>query len=530
MFASAKQYLTPEGRYQCTVCNNSYRYFKHLKRHNLHHTGERPFKCSVCGVRFARSDCLRRHINGCQAKRHPKYKEEALSDHDDDEGMSAYNPKSSFVDLPTTQRRNLLKDSRGDPTYKQHKSGKRYAGMRQSSSRLRSFYTSKNALVASNAQKNNMNYPPSRAQESSSCSRSKTTPATDISLKNIGRIKTKSNNGIQGRGTAGPGLELSDGENFLRFKDKYDGVTGLGISIPPCDASPPTPLTPESVHNHQHLQNTFGRPVSHSTQSHYSLRAVGSTAGSVQSSPHSSPASLSFALAEESNSAQIDRTFDSDDMNDLAKIESPINSTDSALYAKQNLSSQQQQQRTQLSLLTNTPSTCGFDENSASSMCNGDDFAEHPALNSVTTQSLDGSYICSSGREYASIYGFNHYDVQGSPARPLPEHAIDTSPQLRFGSTCSPSLSDPLFANPFGFSLSNKGENQAFASSTQGKSLVSAGHCVDSRQTSSDCYRMWQSHSYRSPNALLPKEYALVPAKPGDYHQEMPKFMYEQEF
>ncbi|KAK9448173.1 uncharacterized protein V1518DRAFT_419876 [Limtongia smithiae] len=54
------------GKFQCQECTRSYLHAKHLKRHMLRHTGDRPYKCSLCSDSFCRSDILKRHYEKCQ--------------------------------------------------------------------------------------------------------------------------------------------------------------------------------------------------------------------------------------------------------------------------------------------------------------------------------------------------------------------------------------------------------------------------------------------------------------------------------
>eukprot|EP00090_Calanus_glacialis_P019201 TRINITY_DN29542_c0_g1_i1.p1 TRINITY_DN29542_c0_g1~~TRINITY_DN29542_c0_g1_i1.p1 ORF type:complete len:582 (-),score=117.59 TRINITY_DN29542_c0_g1_i1:157-1854(-) len=48
-------------RYQCTYCPVKYNRLELLRNHEMSHTGETPFKCSVCGKGFRRKDKLKIH-------------------------------------------------------------------------------------------------------------------------------------------------------------------------------------------------------------------------------------------------------------------------------------------------------------------------------------------------------------------------------------------------------------------------------------------------------------------------------------
>ncbi|OAL03465.1 hypothetical protein IQ06DRAFT_107781 [Phaeosphaeriaceae sp. SRC1lsM3a] len=58
-----------EGKYECPHCNKTYLHLKHLKRHLLRHTGERPYSCHLCKDTFSRSDILKRHFQKCSIRR-----------------------------------------------------------------------------------------------------------------------------------------------------------------------------------------------------------------------------------------------------------------------------------------------------------------------------------------------------------------------------------------------------------------------------------------------------------------------------
>eukprot|EP01083_Nonionella_stella_P193306 714090_1 len=54
--------LTTLKRFVCQVCDKKFQYSRQLADHERVHTGERPFKCTVCGTRFARKNYLRKHL------------------------------------------------------------------------------------------------------------------------------------------------------------------------------------------------------------------------------------------------------------------------------------------------------------------------------------------------------------------------------------------------------------------------------------------------------------------------------------
>ncbi|KAK4110182.1 hypothetical protein N656DRAFT_800427 [Canariomyces notabilis] len=58
-----------DGRFPCPECTKTYGFEKHLKRHLLNHSGERPYTCILCYYNFTRSDILKRHFAKC-AERH----------------------------------------------------------------------------------------------------------------------------------------------------------------------------------------------------------------------------------------------------------------------------------------------------------------------------------------------------------------------------------------------------------------------------------------------------------------------------
>ncbi|KKY19205.1 putative c2h2 transcription factor [Phaeomoniella chlamydospora] len=69
---TAKNAIPPkdaDGKFPCPNCNKTYLHAKHLKRHLLRHTGDRPYMCVLCKDTFSRSDILKRHFQKCSVRR-----------------------------------------------------------------------------------------------------------------------------------------------------------------------------------------------------------------------------------------------------------------------------------------------------------------------------------------------------------------------------------------------------------------------------------------------------------------------------
>lgn len=55
-----------DGRYECNICNRTYTHAKHLKRHTMRHTGQKPYECAYCSAKFTRPDIRTRHALKCR--------------------------------------------------------------------------------------------------------------------------------------------------------------------------------------------------------------------------------------------------------------------------------------------------------------------------------------------------------------------------------------------------------------------------------------------------------------------------------
>ncbi|KAF2430916.1 hypothetical protein EJ08DRAFT_713877 [Tothia fuscella] len=70
---NGKNFIVPpkneEGKFPCPHCPKTYLHAKHLKRHMLRHTGDRPYTCKLCKDTFSRSDILKRHFQKCSIRR-----------------------------------------------------------------------------------------------------------------------------------------------------------------------------------------------------------------------------------------------------------------------------------------------------------------------------------------------------------------------------------------------------------------------------------------------------------------------------
>lgn len=90
--------------YTCEYCNKIFGWSTDLKRHILIHTGERPFKCSVCPASFTRNFLLQKH----KSKIHHCLTPLELSILDDNVAENLKEIKSKMIELEREKNRQLF--------------------------------------------------------------------------------------------------------------------------------------------------------------------------------------------------------------------------------------------------------------------------------------------------------------------------------------------------------------------------------------------------------------------------------------
>ncbi|KUJ14468.1 uncharacterized protein LY89DRAFT_736502 [Mollisia scopiformis] len=73
----AKFETGPTKAVQCSVCNKKFSRTDHLKRHQLRHSGVKPYACIFCKDAFTRSDNLRDHYPSCSQRKNRQIPEAA---------------------------------------------------------------------------------------------------------------------------------------------------------------------------------------------------------------------------------------------------------------------------------------------------------------------------------------------------------------------------------------------------------------------------------------------------------------------
>ncbi|PMB65144.1 Zinc finger and BTB domain-containing protein 8A [Beauveria bassiana] len=112
-----------DGRFPCPRCMKTYLHTKHLKRHLLCHTGERPYKCVLCNDTFSRSDVLKRHSQKCSIRRgnptgsshlsHPVPVQDGMNGMPSDQRQPSRSSSMGRVDSPANGDRRGSQSNRG---------------------------------------------------------------------------------------------------------------------------------------------------------------------------------------------------------------------------------------------------------------------------------------------------------------------------------------------------------------------------------------------------------------------------------
>ncbi|WVF70578.1 hypothetical protein IAT40_005370 [Kwoniella sp. CBS 6097] len=93
------------GDHKCPLCSATFTRPQHVGRHLRAHTGDRPYECKECPLRFARSDLLSRHVN----KAHKPPDENAPQDKKGSKkGRRKSFPASAVASKPNVARSNQV--------------------------------------------------------------------------------------------------------------------------------------------------------------------------------------------------------------------------------------------------------------------------------------------------------------------------------------------------------------------------------------------------------------------------------------
>ncbi|OAA34265.1 C2H2 transcription factor RfeC [Beauveria brongniartii RCEF 3172] len=110
-----------DGRFPCPECTKTFLHTKHLKRHFLRHTGERPYKCAKCNTSFYRADILKRHFQKCSIRNptaashlsHPVHVQDGMNGMPSDQPQLSRSSSMGRVDSPANGDQRGSQPNRG---------------------------------------------------------------------------------------------------------------------------------------------------------------------------------------------------------------------------------------------------------------------------------------------------------------------------------------------------------------------------------------------------------------------------------